>query len=54
METYFGGAEEEGLTKEELGAVQAIVMAVAAGKAGAQFREARLRVRKKKGRGGDS
>ena len=54
MEDYFGGAEEAGLTSEEMGAVQAIVMAVSAGKVGAQFREARLRSRMKKKRAGDS
>lgn len=54
MEEYFGGAEEAGLTGEEIGAVQAIVMAVSAGKAGAQFREVRLRSRRKKKRTGGS
>ncbi len=41
MEEYFGVAEEIGITKEKIGAVQASVMAVVAGRVGAQFREAR-------------
>ncbi|MFH1700863.1 MAG: hypothetical protein ABIE07_09780 [Candidatus Zixiibacteriota bacterium] len=47
MEHYFGVAKEEGISDEELGAVQSIVMAVAAGRARAQFREARIRSKKK-------
>ena len=39
MEQYFGVAKEQGLTDEEIGAVQSIVMAVSAGRVGAQFRE---------------
>jgi hypothetical protein len=46
MEEYFGVAEDEGLTVEEIGSVQAIVMAVSAGRIGAQFAEARRRARK--------
>ncbi|MCH7549779.1 MAG: hypothetical protein IH969_09640 [Candidatus Krumholzibacteriota bacterium] len=41
MKSYFGVAREEGLSDEEIGAVQSIVMAVSAGRVGAQFREAR-------------
>ena len=41
MSHYLGVAREEGLTDEEVGAVEAIVMAVAAGRVRAQFREAR-------------
>ena len=41
MQGYFGGAKEMGITKEQIGAVQAIVMAVSAGRVRAQFREAR-------------
>jgi hypothetical protein len=37
---YLGVAREEGITDEEIGAVQAIVMAVSAGRVEAQFREA--------------
>jgi hypothetical protein len=40
MEHYLGVAREEGVTDEEIGAVQAIVMAVSAGRVEAQFREA--------------
>ncbi len=47
MDSYFGVAKEEGLSDEEIGAVQAIVMAVSAGKVRAQFREARERSEKK-------
>ena len=41
MEHYLGVAREKGVTEEEIGAVQAVVMAVSAGKVRAQFREAR-------------
>ena len=47
MGHYFGVAKAEGLSDEEIGAVQAIVMAVSAGKVRAQFREARARSEKK-------
>ena len=41
MRQYSGVARAEGmLTEEEIGAVQSIVMAVSAGRVGAQFREA--------------
>lgn len=50
MEHYFGVAKEQGLTDDEIGAVQSIVMAVSAGKVRAQFREARVRSKKKKNR----
>jgi hypothetical protein len=40
-------AEKEGLTREQIGAVQSIVMAVSAGRVRAQFRE--VRIRRKKG-----
>lgn len=43
MEHYLGVAEEEGLTEEQLGAAEAIVMAVAAGRIRAQLREVRSR-----------
>jgi hypothetical protein len=45
MEEYFGVAEAEGLSRDEIGAVQSIVMAVSAGRVGAQFRSARIRAR---------
>jgi len=47
MEHYFGVAKEEGITDEEMGAVQSIVMAVSAGKVRAHFRQARIRSKKK-------
>lgn len=46
MEEYFGVAEEVGLSAEEVGSVQAIVMAVSAGRVRAQAAEARRRRRK--------
>jgi hypothetical protein len=46
MEHYFGVAKDEGISREEIGAVQAIVMAVSAGRVRAQFREVRHRSRK--------
>ena len=45
MEHYLGVAREEGVTDDEVGAVQAIVMAVSAGRVEAQFREAAARGR---------
>ncbi len=39
MEHYLGVARENGITTEELGAAQSIVMAVAAGRIQAQLRE---------------
>ncbi len=41
MGHYLGVAREEGISDEEIGAVQSIVMAVNAGRVRAQFREAR-------------
>ena len=43
MEHYLGVSKEEGLTDEEIGAVQSIVMAVSAGRINAQLREVRSR-----------
>ncbi|MBP8696872.1 MAG: hypothetical protein KBH73_10490 [Syntrophobacterales bacterium] len=43
MEYYLGVAGEMGITDEEVGAAQAIVMAVSAGRVRAQFREVRRR-----------
>lgn len=39
MDHYLGVAREEGLREEEIGAVQAVVMAVSAGRVNAQVRE---------------
>jgi hypothetical protein len=49
MKGYFGVAKEQGLTDEEIGTVQSIVMAVSAGRVGAQFREAVAAAGKRKG-----
>jgi len=45
MRHYLGVAREEGITDEEIGAVQSIVMAVSAGRIEAQFREAQAKGR---------
>ena len=47
MDEYFGVAKAEGITKDEIGAVQSIVMAVSAGKVRAQFREVRAKQKSK-------
>jgi len=49
MESYFSVAKEEGLTDEEIGAVQSIVMAVSAGRVGAQFLDAVAATQRVKG-----
>ncbi len=49
MEYYLGQGEKEGITAEEIGAVQAIVMAVSAGRVNAQMREAERRMRSNDG-----
>jgi hypothetical protein len=47
MEHYLGVAKEEGVTEDELGAAQAVVMAVAAGRINAQLAEVQARKEKK-------
>jgi hypothetical protein len=47
MEYYLGQVEKEGVTPGEIGAVQAVVMAVSAGKVNAQLREVERRLRSK-------
>jgi hypothetical protein len=47
MESYFGVAKELGISKKEIGAAQAIVMAVSAGQIRAKFREVRKHAAKK-------
>ena len=42
MDEYLGVARDEGVTEDEIGAVQAVVMAVAAGRVGAQLRRVEL------------
>jgi hypothetical protein len=46
MEHYLGVAKEQGITDDEIGAVQSIVMAVSAGRVRAQFRDVRIRSKK--------
>jgi hypothetical protein len=41
MEHFFGVAKENGLSDDEIGAVQAIAMGVSAGRIRAQFRQVR-------------
>ena len=48
MEHYLGVAGEEGVTAEEVGAVQAVVMAVMAGRVNAQLREVERKVKKQR------
>ena len=45
MEYYLEQVEKEGITAEEIGAVQAVVMAVSAGRVNAQLREVERRMR---------
>ena len=49
MEHYLGVAKDEGISEKEIGAVQAIVMAVSASRVNAQFREVQARVQDRKG-----
>jgi hypothetical protein len=46
MQHYLGVAKKEGVTEQEIGAAQSIVMAVAAGRINAQFRDARTQSKK--------
>lgn len=45
MEHYLGVAREQGVTEQEIGAVQGICMAVSAGRVNAQLREVERRQR---------
>ena len=47
MEYYLQQVEKEGITAEEIGAVQAVVMAVAAGRVNAQLRQVERGMREK-------
>ncbi len=47
MEHYLGVAKEEGISEDELGAVQSIVMAVSGGRPMMQFMDAQARAKKK-------
>ena len=46
MEDYLGVARKKGISDEEVGAVQAIVMAVQAGRIKAQLSEVRARAKR--------
>jgi hypothetical protein len=46
MKHYFGVAKEKGITNDEIGAIQAIVMALSACKVRSQFQEARIETKK--------
>ena len=54
MESYFGVAKELGISRSEIGAVEAIVVAVMGGQVRAKFREARRRNRRRAGGGSAS
>jgi hypothetical protein len=43
MESYLGVAREMGISDEEVGAIQSVVMAVSAGKVNAQLHDVRSR-----------
>lgn len=45
MQHYLGVAKDMGISEEEIGAVQAVVMAVSAGKVNAQLREVQSRTK---------
>jgi hypothetical protein len=45
MQHYLGVARDMGISEEEIGAVQAVVMAVSAGKVNAQLHEVRSRTK---------
>ena len=47
MEHYLGVAKKEGISEEEIGATQAIVMAVAGGRVNGQFREVEAKTKSK-------
>ena len=47
MEYYLQQVEKEGITAEEIGAVQAVVMAVSAGRVNAQLRQVERGMREK-------
>jgi hypothetical protein len=46
MESYFGVPKELGISKQEIGAVESIVIAVMGGQVRAKFREARRNARR--------
>ena len=50
MEYYLGVTKEQGITEQEIGAAQSIVMAVSAGRVNAQLREVERRMRARNGK----
>ena len=48
MKHYLGVAKKEGISEEEIGAAQSIVMAVAGGRVNAQFREIEAKAKSQK------
>lgn len=48
MVEYLGVAKDQGISDEEIGAAQAIAMAVSAGRVSAQFREAQIAAKRRK------
>ncbi len=46
MQYYLGVAKKEGITEEEIGAAQSVVMAVAAGRINSQLREVQAQNKK--------
>jgi len=48
MVEYLGVAKDQGISEEEIGAAQAIAMAVSAGRVSAQFQEARIKAKRRK------
>jgi hypothetical protein len=51
MEHYLGVAKEEGITDDQIGAIQAIVMAVSAGRVDAQLWEVKDRMKNRQREG---
>ena len=51
MDHYLGVAREEGITDEEIGAVQSIVMAISSGRVRALFKEVEAERHKSKQQG---
>ena len=49
MEHFLGVAEEKGITEEEIGVIQAVVIAISGGRVRAQFREVHKRFQTEKG-----
>jgi len=48
MEHYLGVAREDGISEDEIGAIQSVVMVVSAGKIDAQLKEVQSRTKANK------